>query len=195
MEPFRYLKSKAVPLDIANVDTDQIIPKQFLKLLGKTGYGQYLFYNWRYDKEGSPIQNFVLNTPELKGRKILLTRENFGIGSSREHAVWAIRDFGFRAIVGVSFADIFYNNCFKNGILAIKLGKDLVDNIFSSKINEDLEIDLSNQSIVIGTESHDFEIDASLKDSLLEGTDEIAMTLKFDSHIKKYEDHTLTKVN
>jgi 3-isopropylmalate/(R)-2-methylmalate dehydratase small subunit len=195
MDPITTFTAKIAALPIENIDTDQIIPKQFLKLLGKTGYGQYLFYNWRYNKEGSPIQNFVLNMPKFKGRKILLTRENFGIGSSREHAVWAIRDFGFRTIVGVSFADIFYNNCFKNGILAIKLGKDLVDNIFSSKINEDLEIDLSNQKIVIGTEIYDFEIDASLKNSLLEGIDEIAMTLKFDNHIKKYEDHTLTKVN
>jgi 3-isopropylmalate/(R)-2-methylmalate dehydratase small subunit len=193
MEPFRYLKSKAVPLDIANVDTDQIIPKQFLKLLGKTGYGQYLFYNWRYDEEGNPIQNFILNMPKFKGRKILLTRENFGIGSSREHAVWAIRDFGFNAIMGVSFADIFYNNCFKNGILAIKLDKELVNNIFYSKTDKDLEIDLLNQKLVIDTESYGFEIDASLKNSLLEGIDEIAMTLKFDSHIKKYEDYTLTE--
>ena len=131
MEYFNYLKSKPVPLDIVNVDTDQIIPKQFLKLLGKTGYGKYLFYNWRYNEEGNDKSDFVLNLSEFKGRQILLTRENFGIGSSREHAVWAIKDFGFKAILGISFADIFYNNCFKNGILVVKLDKDKIEHIFS----------------------------------------------------------------
>ena len=110
--------------------------------MGKTGYGKYLFYNWRYDENGNNKSDFVLNFPKFKGRQILLTRENFGIGSSREHAVWAIKDFGFKVILGISFADIFYSNCFKNGILVIKLDKDKIENIFSSKINEDIEIDL-----------------------------------------------------
>ncbi|MBA3284002.1 MAG: 3-isopropylmalate dehydratase small subunit, partial [Nitrosopumilus sp.] len=140
MEPFKYLKSKPVPLDIVNVDTDQIIPKQFLKLLGKTGYGKYLFYNWRYDKNGNVDSNFVINLPEFAGREILLTRDYFGIGSSREHAVWALKDFGFKVIVGVSFADIFYDNCFKNGVLAIMLDKGKIDDIFSSKTNRDIEV-------------------------------------------------------
>ena len=130
MEPFRNFTSKAVPLDIANIDTDQIIPKQFLKLLGKTGYGQYLFFNWCYDENGNPTENFVLNLPKFKGRQILLTRENFGIGSSREHAVWALKDYGFKVVIGVSFADIFYNNCTKNGVLVIKLDKNTIDDFF-----------------------------------------------------------------
>src|ERR671921_2494602 len=187
MEPFKYLKSKAVPLDIVNVDTDQIIPKQFLKLLGKTGYGKYLFYNWRYDEYGNNISNFVLDLPKFKGRKILLTRENFGIGSSREHAVWAIKDFGFKVILGTSFADIFYNNCFKNGVLVIKLDKNKIENIFSSTINQDIEIDLLNQTVRVNSDIHKFEIDSTLKHYLLEGIDEISTTLKFEDRIKKYE--------
>jgi 3-isopropylmalate/(R)-2-methylmalate dehydratase small subunit len=135
MEPFKNLTSKVVPLDIANIDTDQIIPKQFLKLLGKTGYGEYLFFNWRYDKQGTPLKDFVLNSPLFSGRQILLTRENFGIGSSREHAVWALKDYGFKAIIGVSFADIFYNNCSKNGVLVIQMEKNRIEDFFSSKIN------------------------------------------------------------
>jgi 3-isopropylmalate/(R)-2-methylmalate dehydratase small subunit len=187
MEHFNYLKSKPVPLDIVNVDTDQIIPKQFLKLLGKTGYGKYLFYNWRYNEEGNDKSDFVLNLSEFKGRHILLTRENFGIGSSREHAVWAIKDFGFKAILGISFADIFYNNCFKNGILVIKLDKDKIEHIFSHSINEDIEIDLLNQTIKINSDIHKFDIDSTLKSYLLEGIDEISTTLKFENSIKKYE--------
>src|ERR671921_1539286 len=167
MEPFKYLKSKAVPLDIVNVDTDQIIPKQFLKLLGKAGYGKYLFYDWRYDKNGNDKSDFVLNFPEFKGRQVLLTRENFGIGSSREHAVWAIKDFGFKVILGISFADIFYSNCFKNGILVIKLDKNKIENIFSEKIDEDIEIDLFNQTVKINTETCKFNIAFPLKSSLL----------------------------
>lgn len=187
MEPFKYLKSKPVPFDIVNVDTDQIIPKQFLKLLGKTGYGKYLFYNWRYDKNGNVDSNFVINLPEFAGREILLTREYFGIGSSREHAVWALKDFGFKVILGISFADIFYNNCFKNGVLAIMLDKDKIDDIFSSKTNRDIEIDLPNQTVKIDSDIHKFEIDSTLKHYLLEGIDEISTTLKYENHIRNYE--------
>jgi 3-isopropylmalate/(R)-2-methylmalate dehydratase small subunit len=187
MESFKFLKSKAVPLDIVNVDTDQIIPKQFLKLLGKAGYGKYLFHDWRYDKNGNDKSNFVLNFPEFKGRQILLTRENFGIGSSREHAVWALKDFGFKVILGISFADIFYNNCFKNGVLIIKLDKDKIDHIFSSTINQDVEIDLLNQTVKVNSDIHKFDIDSTLKRFLLEGIDEISTTLKFENSIKKYE--------
>ena len=187
MEPFKHIKSKPVPLDIVNVDTDQIIPKQFLKLLGKTGYGKYLFYNWRYDEYGNDKYDFVLNSPKFKGREILLTRENFGIGSSREHAVWAIKDFGFKAILGTSFADIFYSNCFKNGILVIKLDKNKIENIFSEKIDEDIEIDLFSQTIKINTEIFTFDIDLTLKSGLLEGIDDISKTLKYENFIKKYE--------
>ena len=187
MEPFKYLKSKPVPLDIVNVDTDQIIPKQFLKLLGKTGYGKYLFYNWRYDKNGNVDSSFVINLPEFAGREILLTREYFGIGSSREHAVWALKDFGFKVIIGVSFADIFYDNCFKNGVLAIMLDKGKIDDIFSSKTNRDIEIDLPNQTVKIDSDIHKFEIDSTLKHYLLEGIDEISTTLKYENYIRNYE--------
>ena len=186
MEPFKHLKSKPVPLDIVNVDTDQIIPKQFLKLLGKTGYGNYLFYNWRYNKDGN-VSKFVINLPEFVGREILLTRENFGIGSSREHAVWALKDFGFKVILGISFADIFYNNCFKNGILAIMLDKDIIDDIFISKINQDIEVDLLKQEIKICSGIYKFDIDSTLKYYLLEGIDEISTTLKYENLIRKYE--------
>jgi 3-isopropylmalate/(R)-2-methylmalate dehydratase small subunit len=187
MEPFKYLKSKPVPFDIVNVDTDQIIPKQFLKLLGKTGYGKYLFYNWRYDKNGNVDSKFVINLPEFAGREILLTREYFGIGSSREHAVWALKDFGFKVILGISFADIFYNNCFKNGVLAIMLDKDKIDDVFSSKTNRDIEVDLPNQTVKIDSDIHKFEIDSTLKHYLLEGIDEISTTLKYENYIRNYE--------
>ena len=187
MEPFKYLKSKPVPFDIVNVDTDQIIPKQFLKLLGKTGYGKYLFYNWRYDKNGNVDSSFVINLPEFAGREILLTREYFGIGSSREHAVWALKDFGFKVIIGVSFADIFYDNCFKNGVLAIMLDKGKIDDIFSSKTNRDIEVDLPNQTVKIDSDIHKFEIDSTLKRYLLEGIDEISTTLRYENYIRNYE--------
>lgn len=189
MEPFRNLTSKAVPLDIANIDTDQIIPKQFLKLLGKTGYGQYLFFNWRYDENGNPTENFVLNLPKFKGRQILLTRENFGIGSSREHAVWALKDYGFKVVIGVSFADIFYNNCTKNGVLVIKLDKNTIDDFFSTKTDDDFEIDLAQQQIRINSTIYSFEIDPTIKNSLESGIDEISKTLQLESRIKKYEDN------
>jgi 3-isopropylmalate/(R)-2-methylmalate dehydratase small subunit len=188
MEPFKNLTSGVVPLDISNIDTDQIIPKQFLKLLGKTGYGEYLFFNWRYDKQGIPLKDFVLNSPLFSGRQILLTRENFGIGSSREHAVWALKDYGFKVILGVSFADIFYNNCSKNGVLVIKMEKNMIEDFFSSKINENFEIDLIQQQIKINSEVFSFEIDPTLKNYLVNGLDEISKTLELGNHIKKYED-------
>ena len=188
MEPFRIIKSKAIPLDMVNVDTDQIIPKQFLKLVQKTGYGRYLFYDWRFDKNGKPISNFVLNDPKYAGRQILLTRDNFGSGSSREHAAWAILDYGFRAVIAPSFADIFYNNCFKNGILPIMLSHKEVDFMFLNADDMEIEVDLSNQQIIMaGPKIINFEIDESRKKKLLEGLDEIGITLQFDSQITEYE--------
>lgn len=189
MEPFGNITSKVVPLDIANIDTDQIIPKQFLKLLGKTGYGEYLFFNWRYDEHGIPTEHFVLNSPEFKGRQILLTRENFGIGSSREHAVWALKDYGFKVVIGVSFADIFYNNCSKNGVLVIKLDKNTIEDFFASKTDDDFEIDLAQQQLRINSAIYSFEIDPTIKNALESGTDEISKTLQFESRIKKYEEN------
>jgi 3-isopropylmalate/(R)-2-methylmalate dehydratase small subunit len=188
MEPFRIIKSKATPLDMVNVDTDQIVPKQFLKLVQKTGYGRYLFYDWRFDKNGKPISNFVLNDPKYAGRQILLTRDNFGSGSSREHAAWAILDYGFRAVIAPSFADIFYNNCFKNGILPIMLSHKEVDFMFLNADDMEIEVDLSNQQIIMaGPKIINFEIDESRKKKLLEGLDEIGITLQFDSQITEYE--------
>jgi 3-isopropylmalate/(R)-2-methylmalate dehydratase small subunit len=188
MEPFRIIKSKAIPLDMVNVDTDQIVPKQFLKLVQKTGYGRYLFYDWRFDKNGKPISNFVLNDPKYAGRQILLTRDNFGSGSSREHAAWAILDYGFRAVIAPSFADIFYNNCFKNGILPIMLSHKEVDFMFLNADDMEIEVDLSNQQIIMaGPKIINFEIDESRKKKLLEGLDEIGITLQFDSQITEYE--------
>lgn len=194
MEPFKNLTSKVVPLDIANIDTDQIIPKQFLKLLGKTGYGEYLFFNWRYDKEGMPTKDFALNAPEFQGRQILLTRENFGIGSSREHAVWALKDYGFKVVLGVSFADIFYNNCFKNGVLVIKMDKDIIEDFFSTKTNYDFDINLSEQQITINTQIYRFEIDPTLKNSLENGTDDISKTLELEDNIKDYEKQDINRI-
>jgi 3-isopropylmalate/(R)-2-methylmalate dehydratase small subunit len=188
MEPFRIIKSKAIPLDMVNVDTDQIVPKQFLKLVQKTGYGRYLFYDWRFDKNGKPKSNFVLNDPKYADRQILLTRDNFGSGSSREHAAWAILDYGFRAVIAPSFADIFYNNCFKNGILPIMLSHKEVDFMFLNADDMEIEVDLSNQQIIMaGPKIINFEIDESRKKKLLEGLDEIGITLQFDSQITEYE--------
>jgi 3-isopropylmalate/(R)-2-methylmalate dehydratase small subunit len=187
MEPFRNIKSKATPLDMVNVDTDQIVPKQFLKLVQRTGYGRYLFYDWRFDKYGKPKSNFVLNDPKYAGRQILLTRDNFGSGSSREHAAWAILDYGFRAVIAPSFAEIFYNNCIKNGILPVRLGHKEVDFMFINVDDADIEIDLSNQQIIMGQKIVSFEIDEGRKKTLLEGLDEIGITLQFDSQITEYE--------
>ena len=187
MEPFRIIKSKATPLDMVNVDTDQIVPKQFLKLVQKTGYGRYLFYDWRFDKNGKLKSDFVLNDPKYAGRQILLTRDNFGSGSSREHAVWAILDYGFRAVIAPSFADIFYNNCFKNGILPIRLSHKEVDFMFLNADDVDIEVDLSNQQVMVGPKIMNFEVDESRKKKLLEGLDEIGITLQFDSQITEYE--------
>ena len=187
MEPFRIIKSKVTPLDMVNVDTDQIIPKQFLKLIQKTGYGRYLFYDWRFDKDGRQKSNFVLNDAKYAGRQILLTRDNFGSGSSREHAVWAILDYGFRVVIAPSFADIFYNNCFKNGILPVRLSHKEVDYMFINAVDVDIEVNLAAQKITLGSKSIIFEIDESRKKILLEGLDEIGITLQFDSQISEYE--------
>ncbi|HET7147184.1 MAG TPA: 3-isopropylmalate dehydratase small subunit [Candidatus Nitrosopolaris sp.] len=187
MEPIRIIKSKATPLDVANIDTDQIIPKQFLKLVQRTGYGKYLFYNWRFDKDGKLKPNFVLNDPKYEGRKILVARDNFGSGSSREHAAWALGDYGFKAIIAPSFADIFYSNCFKNGILPIKLNASDVDYLFRDANEEDIEIDLAVQEVSVAHKIIHFQIDNSRKRKLLEGLDDIDITLKMESQIAEYE--------
>ena len=186
MEPFTALRGKATPLDRINVDTDQIVPKQFLKLVSRTGFGRYLFYDWRFDRDGRPRGDFVLNNPKYSGRQIMLARDNFGSGSSREHAAWAILDYGFRAVIAPSFADIFYNNCFKNGILPARLSPNEVDYLFK---NEDLEIeiDLAKQLVVAGDRKMRFEVDGFRKKLLLEGLDSIGLTMQLEGDIAKYE--------
>jgi 3-isopropylmalate/(R)-2-methylmalate dehydratase small subunit len=185
MEKFKKIKSITTPLDKVNVDTDQIVPKQFLKLIQKTGFGQYLFYDWRFAKDGTPRNDFVLNDPRCKNSKILLARDNFGCGSSREHAVWALDDYGFKVIISTSFADIFYNNCFKNGILPIKVSEGVLEKLFSTK--SEVEVDLENQTIMVDNASISFSIEPHWKKILLEGLDDIAMTLQHDAEITKYE--------
>ncbi len=187
MEPIRIIKSKATPLDMANIDTDQIIPKQFLKLVQRTGYGKYLFYDWRFDKNGKLKPNFVLNDPKYQGREILVTRDNFGSGSSREHAVWALEDYGFKAIIAPSFADIFYSNCFKNGILPIKLNASDVGYLIRDAYDEEISIDLAVQEVLVAHKILHFQIDESRKKKLLEGLDDIDVTLKMESQIVEYE--------
>jgi 3-isopropylmalate/(R)-2-methylmalate dehydratase small subunit len=186
VESFIVLRSKATPLDRVNVDTDQIVPKQFLKLVNRSGFGKYLFYDWRFDMGGKPRTDFVLNNPKYSNRQILLTRDNFGSGSSREHAVWAIVDYGFKAIIAPSFADIFYNNCLKNGVLPVRLPCYEVDYLFG---DDDLyiEIDLAKQSVTAGPHTMHFEIDHFRKKLLLEGLDSIGLTLQLEDYISKYE--------
>jgi 3-isopropylmalate/(R)-2-methylmalate dehydratase small subunit len=198
MEPFRRIKSKAIPLDLVNIDTDQIIPKQFLKLVHKTGYGKYLFYDWRFDNEGKPREEFVLNNTKFNSRQILLTRDNFGSGSSREHAAWAIRDYGLKAIIAPSFADIFFNNCFKNGILPIRLSQQEVEYLFQTTENAELEINLPSQEIIVTEHENsrvlNFEVEESKKMILLDGLDEIGITLQHDPYITEYEKRNNTKL-
>lgn len=185
MEKFTKIKSIVTPLDKVNVDTDQIVPKQFLKLVQRTGFGQYLFYDWRYELDGTLKKDFVLNNQKFKGSQILLARDNFGCGSSREHAVWALEDFGFKVIISTSFADIFYNNCFKNGVLPIKVSSQLLQKLFEN--NSEVEIDLEKQIMRINGEITKFEIEPHWKKILLEGLDDIAITLQYADKIANYE--------
>ena len=193
MEVFRNIRSKVTPLDRSNIDTDQIIPKQFLKLVQRTDFGKYLFYDLRVDRDGNNRREFVLNDPKYAGRQILLTRDNFGSGSSREHAAWAIRDYGFKAILAESFADIFYNNCFKNGLLPISLKHEEIEYLFRNSLNVEVEIDLSNQQVKACSKVMRFEIDSYRKMALLEGLDEIELTLQFESQIAEYENKNSCK--
>lgn len=195
MEPFKTVLSKATPLDMANVDTDQIIPKQFLKSVQRTGYGKYLFYNWRFDIDGKPRSDFVLNDPRFQQREILLARSNFGSGSSREHAAWAILDYGFKVIIASSFADIFYDNCFKNGILAVNLNESEVDYLFTGAYNQEFEINLALQTVSVTGRVLSFVVDPSRKRKLLEGLDDIGITMKFESKIADYEKKSSIPLN
>ena len=186
MEPFQKVTSIVTPLDKVNVDTDQIIPKQFLKLVQKSGFGKFLFFNWRYDEYENLKSDFVLNDSKYNGSKILVAGDNFGCGSSREHAVWALDDYGFSVIISSSFADIFFSNCFKNGILPIVLESTIVDKL-QQEISP-IEVDLENQVIKTNSENISFEINSHKKKILLEGLDDIAQTLEFEEKISNFEE-------
>ena len=200
MKPFTILQGLVAPLDRANVDTDAIIPKQFLKSIKRSGFGPNLFDEWRYLDNGEPGQDcssrprnpdFVLNQPRYEGAQILLTRDNFGCGSSREHAPWALEDFGIRALIGPSFADIFFNNCFKNGVLPIVLPVALVDELFAeceANVGYQLTIDLAAQTVTRPDGAAiRFEVDPFRKDCLLNGWDDIGLTLRHAEKIRAFE--------
>ena len=199
MEKFKILNSKVAYLDRSNVDTDAIIPKQFLKSIQRSGFGPYLFDEWRYLDHGEPgmdcsnrplNKDFILNESRFQGAEILLTRKNFGCGSSREHAPWALLDYGFKVIISPSYADIFYNNCFKNGILPIILNNDLIDQLFievEKDVDYALTIDLEKQVIETPNNSWSFKVDEFKKHCLVNGLDDIGLTLQHVDEIKTFE--------
>ena len=183
-------------MDRANVDTDQIIPKQFLKRIERTGFGQFLFFDWRFHEDGSDNEGFELNGPRYSGASVLLARRNFGSGSSREHAVWALDDYGFRVVIAPSFADIFFNNCFKNGVLPIPVSEEVADELFkrvADRPGYQLTVDLANQEIKDEDGlSVPFEIDPFRKECLLAGLDDIGTTLQHEDRIAAFEAARLT---
>jgi len=185
MQSFKKVKTIITPLDKVNVDTDQIVPKQFLKLVQKSGFGKFLFYNWRYDDQERLKSDFVLNDSKYKNSKILVVGDNFGCGSSREHAVWALQDYGFSVIIAPSFADIFYSNCFKNGLLPIILDDKTVEKLHQE--TGEIEVDLENQIIKTSSVEISFAIDLHKKKILLEGLDDIAQTLLYEKKISEFE--------
>jgi 3-isopropylmalate/(R)-2-methylmalate dehydratase small subunit len=190
MEPLRIHKGFVCPLNRTNIDTDQIIPKQFLKRIERTGFGQFLFYHWRFDDDGNPRPDFPLNDPKYKGASILVAGENFGCGSSREHAPWAVQDYGFKIVIAPSFADIFKNNCVKNGILPIQISDEHVQTIMKKAESKDyqLTVDLEEQLVY---DHEGFEVEFQIapypKQMLLNGWDEIGVTLTYEDKIKVYE--------
>ena len=189
MKKFDILKGIPASLPMINVDTDMIIPKQFLKTIKRTGLGKSLFFEMRYDEKGNKIENFVLNKKPYDNSSILITGKNFGCGSSREHAPWALLDFGIRCVIGQSFADIFYNNCFKNGMLPIILNENEIQELTEySKRKEHIEINLNDQEILFGNKKIKFNIDAFKKKCLLDGLDDIALSLEKSNKISLYED-------
>ncbi len=186
MKPFENVKSIVTPLDKVNIDTDQIVPKQFLKLVQKSGFGKFLFFNWRYDENENMKSDFVLNDSKYDGSQILVAGDNFGCGSSREHAVWALDDYGFSVIISSSFADIFFSNCFKNGLLPISLESKIVEKLLQE--TNMIEVDLENQIIKTPSESIPFKINSHKKKILLEGLDDIAQTFQFEDKISEFEE-------
>ena len=193
MQKFNQLKSIPAYLPIVNIDTDMIIPKQFLKTIKRTGLGKNLFYEMRYDNEGKEIKEFILNQPPFNQSKILITGKNFGCGSSREHAPWALLDFGITCVISSSYADIFYNNCFKNGILPIVISDDKIKQISEySTRKEELLVDLSEQKITFGNNEIMFELDPFKKKCLIEGLDDIALSLEKSEKINSFEEKLKT---
>ena len=190
MQPFVSHNGIIAPLNRVNVDTDQIIPKQFLKRIERTGFGQFLFFDWRFMQNGSPNPDFVLNKPQYNGASILVAGRNFGSGSSREHAPWALMDYGFKCIIAPSFADIFYNNCFQNGVLPVTLPEKSVSKLIkNAKDKYSLTVDLKNRKVYDQSKEilEEFEIDPYRRQALMNGLDEIGMTLEHEIQIAKFE--------
>jgi 3-isopropylmalate/(R)-2-methylmalate dehydratase small subunit len=191
MKPFTKLTGLVAAMDRQNVDTDQIIPKQFLKRIERTGFGQFLFFDWRFKNDGTPNPEFELNQPRYQGASVLVTRRNFGSGSSREHAPWALEDYGFRAIIAPSYADIFYNNCFKNGMLPIVLDEKTVEDLFqrvAAKPGYQMTIDLESQTITDDQGLNvKFDVEPFRRHCLLKGLDDIGLTLEHEAKISAYE--------
>lgn len=191
MEAFIKHTGIVAPLDRSNVDTDAIIPKQFLKRIERSGFGKFLFYEFRFDEEGKDIEDFVLNLPKYKGASILLSRANFGCGSSREHAPWALEDYGFKAIIASSFADIFYNNCFNNGILPVKLSSEEIETLFQKTETIEgykIKIDLEEKKVKDNTGlEFSFDVEDFKRTKLLNGYDDISLTLLKEEEISKFE--------
>lgn len=198
MEAFKKLTGIVAPVDRVNVDTDAIIPKQFLKRIERTGFGQFLFYEWRFDEAGNDNPAFEMNKPRYQGASVLISRANFGCGSSREHAPWAIMDYGFKVVIAPSFADIFYNNCFKNGILPIKLSEEQVDDLFNRTAAQEgyeLTVDLENNTISDASGLKiKFDLDEHRRQFLLLGLDDIGLTLQHDDEIAAYEERHAAKL-
>ena len=190
MQAFTQHTGLVAPMDRANVDTDQIIPKQFLKRIERTGFGQFLFFDWRFNDDGSPNPAFELNLPRNSGASILLARRNFGCGSSREHAPWALQDYGFQVLIAPSFADIFYNNCFKNGMLPIRLSDAQVDDLFRRASQPGYRLTVDLQSCTISDDSGlkiPFDVESHRRHCLLNGLDDIGLTLAHEDKIAAYE--------
>jgi 3-isopropylmalate/(R)-2-methylmalate dehydratase small subunit len=191
MEAFKQHTGLVAPVDRVNVDTDAIIPKQFLKRIERSGFGQFLFFEWRFDEQGNVNPSFDMNKPRYQGASVLISRANFGCGSSREHAPWAILDYGFKVVIAPSFADIFYNNCFKNGILPIKLSEEQVEELFQRTAQNEgykLTVDLEAKKLSDGQGLEiSFELDEHRRQFLLQGLDDIGLTLKHEDAITAYE--------
>lgn len=195
MKRFERIESIITPLMRINIDTDQIIPKQFLKLVARTGFEEYLFYGWRYNPDGTKVDSFPLNNPKYVGSRILVTGDNFGCGSSREHAVWALRDYGFGAIIAPSFSDIFTSNCIKSGVLPVRLDQSAIDTLINTESKVVIDLESKRVSVTETDDSWEFELSAYAQRILLEGLDEIDLTLELVDEIDAYERANLPRAS